>query len=95
MIGRYLKALDSPVRVRMLEALDRCGELTVKEIGAAAGVSGDDASQHLAVLRREGMVARRKNGRQAFYRLADEAVMEIFERVSERLGSRSKPLEPD
>ncbi len=96
-IGRRLAVIGQPVRVRLIDALSGDAELSVKELADAAGVRVNDASQHLGILRREGIVARRQDGRHALYRLVDGTAPQLytataawlrsqFEDVSERLG---------
>lgn len=71
-IGAFLGAVGQPVRVRLIDALDRAGgELTVQQLAGRIGISAQDASQHLARLRRDGIVRRRQSGRFAMYELAD------------------------
>lgn len=65
----YLKALASAPRLRILCALME-GERMVSEIVAAVGASDSAVSQHLSVLRREGVVAARRQGQTIRYRLA-------------------------
>lgn len=85
-IAHHLRVIGSPVRVLIVEALDRHGELPVAELAALVGVTGDDASQHLRVLRREGVVRRRRDGKRQLYSLADGlALLEIYALVARNL----------
>jgi DNA-binding transcriptional ArsR family regulator len=63
-----LKALADPTRRAVFERLTQKGEATVIELTATAGVSQPAVSQHLAALRRAGLVAERKAGRNTHYR---------------------------
>src|SRR5262245_61653677 len=62
------RALADPTRRAMLERLAR-GEATVSELNAGFDVSQPAISQHLAHLRRAGLVAERRVGRNAYYRV--------------------------
>jgi DNA-binding transcriptional ArsR family regulator len=69
--ARGAKALASPVRLELLEALAQ-GEHSVDELARAAGVPMANASHHLQVLRDGGLVHSRRDGVQIIYSLSDE-----------------------
>ncbi len=64
-----LKAAGEPSRLRILKMLEG-GELCVCHLVGILGSSQPTVSRHLAVLRRAGLVAERKEGRWSHYRLA-------------------------
>jgi DNA-binding transcriptional ArsR family regulator len=70
-LAGLLGLLADPVRSRILSALDHVEELCVGDLAIALDVSEDAASYALRLLRTAGMVARRKEGRVVYYRLAD------------------------
>ena len=59
-LARVAKALASPVRLQLLEALAQ-GEHSVDELARAAGVPTANASHHLQVLRDGGLVHSRRD----------------------------------
>jgi DNA-binding transcriptional ArsR family regulator len=61
------RALADPTRRAVLERLAK-GEATVSELNAGIDVSQPAISQHLAHLRRAGLVTERRAGRHAYYR---------------------------
>lgn len=63
--------MADPTRARLLYALDIVDELCVGDLALALDISEDAASYGLRVLRTAGLVTRRKEGRMAFYRLAE------------------------
>ncbi len=67
------KALAHPARVRTLELLAD-GERPVAELLAETGMEASHLSQHLAVLRRVGVVTSRREGKTVLYRVAGPAV---------------------
>ncbi|WP_025367655.1 ArsR/SmtB family transcription factor [Thioalkalivibrio paradoxus] len=69
--ARVAKALASPVRLELLEALAQ-GEHSVDESARAVGVPIANASHHLQVLRDGGLVHSRRDGVQIIYSLSDE-----------------------
>ena len=63
-----LKALAHPVRLRILVLL-REGEMCVCQIKAVVELSNSSVSEHLAELRRVGLLEERKAGRWVYYML--------------------------
>lgn len=80
-----MEVIAHPARIRLVDVLDRGGEVSVGELADAVDVSIHDASQHLALLRRAGVVAVRRQGRRRCYRLADPSVFVVYEQVADRL----------
>ncbi len=74
-MAQRFRALADPTRLRILDLLWRQGETSVGEIAAAIGGSQQNVSKHLAVLRAERLVARRKIGTRSLYRVADPRVV--------------------
>jgi DNA-binding transcriptional ArsR family regulator len=62
------RALADPSRRAILERLTR-GEAAVKDLTARFDISQPAVSQHLATLRRAGLVAERRDGRLVYYRV--------------------------
>lgn len=63
--------LSTPVRLRIVSALCK-GEMNVSELRTLIDVAQPNISQHLTMLYRSGVVAKRRSGAQVFYRIADE-----------------------
>ena len=80
LIARRFHVIGEPMRIRLLDRL-REGEASVHELADGAGASQQNVSKHLAVLHEAGIVARRKQGTQVFYRVVDEGVFELCETV--------------
>ncbi len=59
------------------------GEMSVGEIQPRVGLSQSALSQHLALLRAEGIVATRRDGQTIFYRLADPAAIRVIETLAD------------
>jgi DNA-binding transcriptional ArsR family regulator len=68
-----LQALADPTRRAVFERLSD-GEMSVSELKSGFAVSQPAISQHLAALRRAGLVAERREGRFAYYRAAPEGL---------------------
>jgi DNA-binding transcriptional ArsR family regulator len=71
------RVLGHPARVRILELL-RDGERSVGALQAELELDSSGASQHLAALRRIGLVESRREGRSVYYRVADAHVFELL-----------------
>ena len=80
LIARRFHVIGEPMRIRLLDRL-REGEASVHELAGATAASQQNVSKHLAVLHEAGIVARRKEGTQVFYRVVDEGVFELCEAV--------------
>ena len=72
------RTLGHPARVRILELL-RDGELSVSALQAELGLDSGGTSQHLAALRRVGLVEGRRDGTSVLYRVADDAAFELLD----------------
>jgi ArsR family transcriptional regulator, virulence genes transcriptional regulator len=59
------------------------GELSVGEIQPRVGLSQSALSQHLAVLRAEGLVATRRQAQTIYYRIVDHAALRVIQTLAE------------
>ena len=66
--NRVFQALADPSRRAIFESLTR-GEAAVKELTARFDISQPAISQHLAALKKAGLVRGRKEGRLVYYRV--------------------------
>lgn len=62
-----LRAVNHQRRQDMLRLLHRAGRLTVSAVYQKMGLDQSLASQHLAILRKAGMVVTEREGNQVFY----------------------------
>jgi ArsR family transcriptional regulator len=74
---RVLKAMAHPSRLLILESL-AAGERCVCELQRLVGADMSTVSKHLALMRRAGLVADRRQGLQVFYRLRVPCVLRFF-----------------
>ncbi|MFN7941003.1 MAG: metalloregulator ArsR/SmtB family transcription factor [Thermoanaerobaculia bacterium] len=87
-IAERLKALADPTRLKILHALEP-GELCVTDILQRVGGSQANISKHLAVLRRTGVVASRREGTSVFYRPLDPTTFAICRMVCDALEEQT------
>jgi ArsR family transcriptional regulator len=71
----FCRALGDETRQQILELL-RGGELGVGEIVKAFEMSQPTISHHLGILKQSGLVKSRKQGKQVFYSIDDQNVIE-------------------
>lgn len=83
------KALSDQNRVRILCALSERGELCVCQIHELLQLAPSTTSKHLALLAAAGLVDVRKEGRWAYYRLAESDVPEDAAQVVAWLCARA------
>jgi DNA-binding transcriptional ArsR family regulator len=76
--ANLFRVLGHPARVRILELL-REEELSVGALQAALELDSGGTSQHLAALRRIGLVESRREGTSVYYRVVDDHVFELLE----------------
>lgn len=76
--ARLLRALSNENRLMLLCLLFE-GEKTVSELNESLPLSQSALSQHLAVLREEGLVRTRRDGHNIHYGLASPAALRVIE----------------
>lgn len=81
-------ALSDPTRLRILLAL-AASELCVCDLAAITGVSASAVSHQLRLLRDRDLVAFRRDGKRAVYRLADAHVEALLEQGIEHAEEHS------
>jgi DNA-binding transcriptional ArsR family regulator len=88
--AEVLKTLASPRRLQILHRL-AAGACEVGRLAEELKISQPNVSQHLAILRTNGLVEAERDGREVRYRLADPDVMvacNLMRRVLERRLAR-------
>jgi len=84
LIAHRFKLLAEPSRLRLLSALFE-GEKTVGDLMAITGLAQANASHQLAQLADGGLVLRRRDKCNIWYRLADPAITRICDLVLQNL----------
>jgi DNA-binding transcriptional ArsR family regulator len=91
LVADRFRALAEPTRIKLLERL-REGEASVLELTALVGTTQQNVSKHLNLLQDAGIVARRKQGNYAYYRIVDQTVYALCETVCDSLQDRFEML---
>lgn len=71
------QALANGHRVELIEIVAQ-GERSVEELARLSGLTVTNASQHLHLLRRAGLVAARRAGKHVLYRVAERDVVDLL-----------------
>lgn len=97
--AKLLRALANERRLMILCQLAD-GERSVGELQPRVGLSQSALSQHLAVLREEGVVATRREGQTIWYRIDDPAAVKVVATLAEifcppEMKQSHEPRQPD
>ncbi len=84
-VARYFALLSDPMRLRIMHAVCN-GERSVSDIVEHTGGTQTNISRHLNLMYERGALARRKDGSQVFYRVADKALIAMCRDVCARVG---------
>src|SRR3954447_22641855 len=82
----FFRVLGHPARIKILELL-RDGEQTVGELQAALTLDSSGTSQHLAALKRHGLLASRRERTSVYYRVHDPRMFQLLEVVRQILSA--------
>ena len=81
--SQLLKALSHPDRLMLLCRLAE-GERSVSELEPLVEVYQPSLSQQLGILRREGLVSSRREGKQMFYQVANPDALAVLNVLYQR-----------
>ncbi len=95
--ARVIAVLANPKRLQIIEILGK-SEHTVSELASELEIAQATTSQHLAVMRKTGVVETRKEGNFVYYRLADAKIAEacavMSRAIVDLLMSQQEKLRP-
>ncbi len=81
-VSALLKSISHPTRLMILCLLQE-GELSVGEIRAALETTDANISQHLNILRNQGIVKSRKDSNFIYNRIKDQRVVKLIDTLQE------------
>jgi len=90
-VADRLRVLGQVVRLRLVEQL-RAGEATPRELAETLGLTQQNVSKHLQVLHRSGVVTRRPDGANVYYRLTDDSVARLLDDVVASVAGHLREL---
>ena len=86
-VAAYFSVLSEPTRLRIMHSICET-EKTVSQIVDEIGATQTNVSRHLGLMHRAGVLARRKEGNQVYYRAADLAMVELCRGVCKRISEQ-------
>ena len=87
LVAARFRILGEPIRIQILQAL-QAGERNVSELVADVGSTQPNISKHLRILQDARFVARRQNGNNVYYSIADPTVFDLCDAVCGSLGTQ-------
>ena len=78
-----LRSVNHKLRQSMIKLLEENDEMTVTELYVKLRLEQSVASQHLAILRRAGVVGTRREGKFIYYALNKDRISEIAGMIDE------------
>jgi DNA-binding transcriptional ArsR family regulator len=80
-----LRALNHKLRQQMIKMLEENNKMTVTDLYIQLRLEQSVASQHLAILRRAGIVKTERDGKYIYYRVNEDRVTQINQIVDNLL----------
>ena len=77
-VAELFRAFSDTSRVRILSALTT-REMNVSALAEVAQVSESAVSHHMRSLRQMGLVQARRNGKEVYYSIQDDHIIELFQ----------------
>lgn len=81
-VSELLKSISHPLRLKIL-CLLQDGELSVGELQSELQTTTANISQHLTVLRHQGIVTSRKDANFIYNRIADDRVIQLIDTLQD------------
>ena len=81
-LALLLKSISHPIRLKIL-CLLQDKELTVSEIREEVETSGANISQHLNIMRNQGIIGSRKEANFVYNSITDERIIELMKTMKQ------------
>lgn len=81
-VAKIFEAMGSPIRQRILLVFEAGEELTIKQIADLFPFSRTTTLFHLNVLEKAGLLLRRRDGREVYFRLNKAPLLDALQRVN-------------
>ena len=92
-VATYFSVMSEPTRLKIIHAICQ-EERSVNQIVEELGATQTNVSRHLGLMYRSGVISRRKEGNQVFYRIADPAMVEICRTVCIQIAGQIDEQQP-
>jgi ArsR family transcriptional regulator, lead/cadmium/zinc/bismuth-responsive transcriptional repressor len=90
-IAETFRVLGDPTRVRILDVL-AAGDLCVCDLASLVGISESAVSHQLRLLRGMRLVRPRRAGRQVFYSLDDQHIVQLLRLAATHVQETTRPV---
>ena len=87
LLAARFRTLGEPIRIQLLQSL-QSGERNVTDLVTAVGSTQSNVSRHLRNLQDAGLVARRQEGNNVYYSVADPSVFDLCDAVCGSIGAQ-------
>lgn len=81
-----LRSVNHALRQEMIDLIEANAKMTVTEIYVKMRIEQSVASQHLALLRRSGVLATERDGKNIYYTVNKDRITEINQVLKELIG---------
>ncbi len=88
LVAARFRVMAEPVRLRILQALEGRGEMSIGALTELLGISQPNMSKHVKILIDSGLVSRRQDGNTVYCSIGDESVYELCDVVCSSLRKR-------
>jgi ArsR family transcriptional regulator len=89
-LAHLLKSISHPIRLKIL-CLLQDGEMSVGEIRDSVETTGANITQHLNILRNQGIISFRKDANFIYNRISDERILEIMKLLQQLFCNSKEP----
>lgn len=86
--AEVFRVMSAPMRLRIISALCH-GEKNVGELLAEINTTQPNMSQHLSTLYQAGVLGKRREGVQIYYRIVNDSVVSLCRAVCVQIASES------
>jgi len=81
-----LRAIAHPMRIAIISLLETHNKLNVTEIYLKLKIEQASASHHLNILKNKGVLSSKRAGKQTFYFLKNDALINIIDCINKCCG---------
>ena len=95
-VAELFSVLSTPIRLKIISAVCQ-GEKNVSELLSEIDTTQPNMSQHLSMLYRSGVLSKRREGTQMYYRLQSERVATLCRAVCTQVAielDSDRPVDP-
>ena len=78
-VANMLKAIAHPMRIAILNLLEKSEKLTVSEIHQSLGIEQSSTSHHLGILKDKGVLCSKRDGKNTYYFLKHDNFAKVID----------------